>query len=52
MKYDLRKMSDEHLWDLLQRLTIFGCSYREYAKVHDEIMRRRMRNSPPKLLLP
>jgi hypothetical protein len=49
---DIRKLSDEHLWAKLQRLTIFGCSYREYAKVHDEIMRRRMLNSPPKLSLP
>jgi hypothetical protein len=38
---DLRKLSDKQLWELLQRLTIFGCGYREYAKVHDEIMRRR-----------
>ena len=45
MKVDLRQLSDKQLWDLLQRLTIFGCGYREYAKVHDEILRR-------KLLLP
>jgi hypothetical protein len=45
MKVDLRKLSDKQLWDLLQRLTIFGGGYREYAKVHDEILRR-------KLLLP
>ena len=42
MKYDLRKLSDKQLWELLQRLTIFGCSYREYAKVHDEILRRKL----------
>ena len=42
MKYDLRKLSDKQLWDLLHRLTIFGCSYREYAKVHDEILRRKL----------
>ena len=41
MKVDLRQLSDKQLWDLLQRLTIFGCSYREYARVHDEILRRK-----------
>ena len=42
MKVDLRQLSDKQLWDLLQRLTIFGCGYREYAKVHDEILRRKL----------
>jgi hypothetical protein len=39
---DLRKLSDKQLWELLQRLTIFGSGYREYAKVHDEILRRKL----------
>jgi hypothetical protein len=41
MMVDIRKLSNEHLWALFQRLTIHGCTRREYEKVYDEIMRRR-----------
>jgi hypothetical protein len=39
--YNIRRYSNEHLWATLQRLTVYGCTPREFAKVYNEIMRRK-----------